>query len=131
MKRKFISLVTLFLAVICSALCFIACGGENQPVAITAPQTVEEGTNLLDIMQEQKMAGELAFEIENGMIVEINGTKNTTNSFWMLYTSDEKNANAEWGTFEWKGETLGSAVAGADTLIVAQGETYVWVYQKF
>ena len=130
MKRKFISFITLFLAVLCSALCFVACGNA-EPVAITAPQTVEEGTTLLALMEEQKTAGELDFEMKDGLIIEINGTKNTTNSFWMLYTTDEENANTDWGTFEWNGETLGSAVLGADTLVVAQGETYVWVYEKF
>lgn len=132
MKRKFISLVTLLATVLLSVFCFVACGEENvEPVAITVSQTVEENTTLLQVMQEKKTAGELDFKMENGMLVEINGTSNTTNSYWMLYTSDENNSNAEWGTYEWNGEMLGSAIAGADTLVVAQGETYLWVYTSF
>ena len=131
MKRKLISFVTLLATAFLSVFCLIACGDNVEPVAITLSQAVEENTTLLEVMQERKTAGELDFQMENGMVVEINGTKNTTNSFWMLYTTDKDNANEQWGKFEWKGETLGSAVVGAETLVVKQGETYIWVYQSF
>ena len=131
MKRKLISFVSLLTTVLLSVFCFVACGDSVEPVAITVSQAVEEDTTLLEVMQEKKTTGELDFQIENGMIVQIGTTKNTTNSFWMLYTTDAENANAQWGTFEWNGETLGSAIVGADTLVVKQGETYVWVYTTF
>ena len=132
MKRTRISFITLFLSLFLSVFCFVSCGGgETKPVAITVTQTVTAETTLLEVMQAEQDAGKLTFEVQNGMVSSINGTANTTNSFWMLYTTDENNANAEWGTYEWNGETLGSAVAGAETLVVVQGETYVWVYQTF
>ena len=131
MKRKFISFLTFLAILACSLFCFVACGDNVEPVAITVFQAVEENTTLLEVMQKKKTAGEFDFQMENGMIVQIGETKNSTNSFWMLYTTDTENANTQWGTFVWKGETLGSAIAGADTLVVKQGETYVWVYQSF
>ena len=131
MKRKFTSFLSLVATLLLSLFCFFACNENVDPVAITISQTVGENATLLEVMQEQKSAGELDFEMENGMIVQIGETKNTTNSFWMLYTTDAENANAQWGTFEWNGETLGSAMFGAETLVVKQGETYVWVYQSF
>lgn len=131
MKRKILSFVTLLATVILSTFCLVACDKEVQPVVITVSEPVTVETTLLDIMNERKTEGELQFEITNGMITSLNGTANTTNSYWMLYTSDASNANAEWGTYEYNGETLGSAVLGASALVVAQGETYVWVYQTF
>lgn len=131
MKRKLISLISLLATVLLSVFCFVSCERNVDPVAITVSKAVEENTTLLEVMQEQQATGELDFQIENGMIVQIGSTKNTTNSFWMLYTTDAENANAQWGTFEWQGEMLGSAISGADTLVVKQGETYVWVYQGF
>lgn len=131
MKRKFISLLSLAATLLLSVCCFFACNENVEPVVITISQTVSENTTLLEVMEEQKSAGDLHFKIENGLIVQIGTTKNTTNSFWMLYTTDTENANAQWGTFAWNGETLGSAILGAETLVVKQGETYVWVYQSF
>lgn len=131
MKRKLISFITLLATLLVSFFCLVACGDTAEPVAITVSQTVAENTTLLEVMQEKKTAGELDFQMENGMVVQIGETKNGTNSYWMLYTTDKENANEQWGTFEWMGETLGSAILGADTLVVKQGETYVWVYQTF
>ena len=48
----------------------------------------------------------------------------------MLYTSDENNANNAWGTIEYKGKVYGSALFGAETLIVKDGYTYVWVFKS-
>jgi hypothetical protein len=39
--------------------------------------------------------------------------------------------NNEWGTYDYNGTILPSAILGGDALIVSAGETYVWVYQKF
>ena len=131
MKRKFISFFSAVAVLLLSLFCLVGCNENVDPVVITISQTVSENTTLLEVMQEQKSAGELDFQMENGMVVQIGTTKNTTNSFWMLYTTDAENANAQWGTFEWNGEMLGSAILGAETLVVKQGETYVWVYQSF
>ena len=65
------------------------------------------------------------------MVTEINGRANTTNSYWMVYTSDEAHANAEWGVMEYEGKEYGSATLGAESLPLAAGGTYIWAYQTF
>ena len=135
MKRnyvgKFCSLV-FFAVLTVGIFCFSSCVKKTvDPVAITASKTVAENTTLLQLMEDMESENELSFSIKNGMVEEINGVKNTTNSFWMLYTSDEASANTAWGTYEYNGETLGRAVVGATDLIVGANEVYVWVYQTF
>lgn len=73
----------------------------------------------------------MSFTVSDGMIVELNGTKQTASSYWMLYTSDEESANEQWGTFEYEGEVLGSAVSGAGELIVKEGCLYIWAFENF
>ncbi len=128
MKRIF----GIFLAIFCS-FCLFACKEkEVAPVVIDANgMTVEENAVLLDVMEALQAKGELTFDVENGMVVEINGTRNSTKQYWMLYTSDEDNASTEWGSYEYEGETLGSAIRGAGELEVKTGEVYVWVYTEF
>ena len=75
--------------------------------------------------------GKLSYSLSSGMVVEINGKANTTNTYWMLYTNDTENSNKQWGTYEYNKDTYGSAICGASELIVKNGYTYVWVYQKF
>ena len=65
------------------------------------------------------------------MVVSVNGIANADPSYWMLYTSDADNANAAWGTAEYKGEKYGSAMFGAEKLKIKNGEIYIWVYQSF
>lgn len=138
MKRKLISLVAALLFVV-AAVFFVACEQkkkEVQPVAIDLTGvTVEEGTTLLDIMQDMQAEGALTFELADGMITSINGTANslTYNPCWMLYTSDSDPAasNSAWGSYEYGDQTLASAAVGAGSLLVKTGEIYVWVYQTF
>ena len=88
---------------------------------------------LVDYMQQLKDKGELEFAISDGMITSINGIANPADysSCWMLYTSDEANANAAWGTVEYQGKLYGSAVAGAETLKIKADQLYIWVYKSF
>lgn len=136
MKRKITS-VFITLLLVLMAVFFVSCkDGEALPVAIDLTNaTVEEGTTLLDIMEDLKEEKSLTFEIVNGMITSINGTANsiTYNPCWMLYTSDDDPtiSNSAWGTYEYKGQTLASAALGADSLPVKSGEIYVWVYVTF
>jgi hypothetical protein len=136
MKRKITSVFIALLLVV-MAVFFVSCkDGEVLPVAIDLTNaTVEEGTTLLDIMEDLKEEKSLTFEIVNGMITSINGTANsiTYNPCWMLYTSDDDPtiSNSAWGTYEYKGQTLASAALGADSLPVKSGEIYVWVYVTF
>lgn len=114
-------------------LCFAGVGcqkGEAEDVVITV-ENASQNQTLLSYMQTLQDSGELSFTINDGFITKINGTANTVSSFWMLYTTDAEHSNTSWGTYEYNGETLGSADLGADELIVKNGEIYVWTYQTF
>ena len=50
---------------------------------------------------------------------------------WNKLKVSEEMANTAWGTYEYNGETLGSAIVGAEALPVVDGEVYIWVYQSF
>ena len=88
---------------------------------------------LMDYMDTLKGKGELEFSITDGMITSINGVDNSADysSCWMLYTSDEDNANKAWGTVEYEGKEYGSALSGAETLKIKADQLYIWVYKSF
>lgn len=135
MKKLAAALFALVAALACMA--FAACtdsnvGGDENTVVITVAEDYDvEGKTLKDYMDYLVAEDELAYEISDGMIVSLNGKANTTNSYWMLYTSDEANANTAWGTIEYDGHTYGSATIGAPSLPLAEGAVYVWSYQTF
>lgn len=137
MKRKWLAFFSaLFVFVL--AFCFVGCGENEEPksgnepvepVVITAGDMVVNGATLLDIMEAEG----LSFELSDGMVVSINGVANDADydPCWMLYTSDEENSSTAWGSYEYEGQTLGSASYGAGELLVKPNEVYVWVYQSF
>lgn len=136
--KKFLTLLATFCAII--ACCFIAACGDKAPikadentVVITASDSsfVFDGKTLKDYMDHLQENQQFTYSINNGMITTINGKSNTTNSYWMLYTSDSENANKQWGTFEYEETIYGSATLGADDLIVKEGCIYIWAYQTF
>ena len=136
MKKKVVSLVSLISAVL--ALFSLAALAGCHTSSVTADVDVviqasaeHSGKTLLAVMEELQTAGELSFTVSDGMIVELNGTKQTASSYWMLYTSDEESANEQWGTFEYEGEVLGSAVSGAGELAVKEGCLYIWAFESF
>lgn len=135
--KRFLKVLAGLLCALVAAFGCIGCGSakSSEPVAITVTETVAEGTTLLDVMNEMKADGELRFKISNGMVTEINGVKNDVDfdPCWMLYTTDTDSdcSSAEWGTYEYNGTILNSAILGAESLPVKTGETYVWVYQTF
>ena len=88
---------------------------------------------LMDYMTKLKEADKLNFEINDGMITSINDIENPVDysSCWMLYTSDEENANKAWGTVEYEGKEYGSAVSGAEVLKIKADQLYIWVYKSF
>ena len=133
MKKKVVSLVSLVLA----ALALLALAGCHTS-SVTADVDVvirataeQDGMTLLSVMEELQAAGELSFTVSDGMVVELNGTKQTASSYWMLYTSDKESANEQWGTLEYEGEVLGSAVLGAGELAVKEGCLYIWAFEDF
>lgn len=133
--KKFKVLILALIAAF--ALClFAACNnsdGAVDPVVICANDeafTYEDKT-LLDYMNYLQSKEALSFTVDDGMVTSINGKSNTTNSYWMLYTSDTENANNDWGTYNNNGEIYGSATLGAGTLAVKKDCVYVWSYQSF
>ncbi len=146
MKRKTNIFFSLVLSLVC-ALCLFACGRKDKSnlkctlVESTQTRVVisveEQGLNctVLDCMEmlRQSQDNDFTFTFTNGMITSINGVENPADfsSCWMLYTSDAEMANTAWGTTEYDGQTLGSAVVGVNELDVISGEIYVWVYAAF
>lgn len=137
MKRKITVFFTMLIAAVTlvfAAFSFTACNEKKdvEPVVIYMETTpISRGQSLLDVMTTLEADGELSFTEENGMIVKLNGTKNEGSSYWMLYTSDAEYANTAWGTYEYEGQTYGSATLGATELPFNVKETYIWVYQTF
>ncbi len=147
MKRKCISFLT-FILVALTSLCLFACGESGnvnvEKITLDVDEAgyvsifvqeggAEEGTTLLSVMKALKEEGKLTFSEESGMLTEMIGKKNALDysACWMLYTSDAKMTNDEWGTVTHKEKTYGSAILGANTLEVVEGETYLWQYQTF
>ena len=136
MKKKVVSLVSLISAVL--ALFSLAALAGCHTSSVTADVDVvirataeQDGMTLLAVMEELQTAGELSFTVSDGMVVELNGTKQTPSSYWMLYTNDQENANEQWGTCEYEGEVLGSATLGAGELAVKAGCVYLWSFESF
>ena len=131
MKKLFALIPACLLLAACCL--FAACGEKPDPVVITAddPSFEYNDKTLKDYMDYLQENGELSYTISNGMVTEINGTANTTNSYWMLYTSDSENANEAWGTLEHEGAVYGSSMLGAESLTVKENCVYVWAYQTF
>lgn len=141
MKRKIKSFVAL-LFVLCLAVGFTACQQGSDEVsaevlvynenmlAIKVTETDGKAT-LIDAMNGLQEEGEIDFNLSGGIVTAIHGVSNDVdyNPCWMLYTSDGEMANTEWGTVVYEENTLGSAALGAEALIVAEGELYVWSYQ--
>ena len=136
--KKFIPVLVIVLVLL---VCLCACSKKDEPTVIKesdtyivlAPTKDFAGKNLIDFMAKAKENGYLEYEVANGMVTSINGITNPADfSYcWMLYTSDETQANTAWGTIEYNGKTYGSAVKGAEELVVIEGGLYIWVYTKF
>ena len=101
-------------------------------IAIEIEKASGEET-LLDAMDFLQEKAELTYTIENGMVASINGRANATDfsSCWMLYTTDAEMSNTAWGKTKYEDKTLGSAILGAESLVVVGGELYVWAYTTF
>ena len=135
--KKFLPVLVIILVLL---VCLCACNKQEEkddtiyPVVLQ-PTSEYVGQSLLNYMTTKKTAGELDFTSSTSgdytMITSINGIENTTNSYWMLYTSDATNADTSWGTYEYNGVTYGSATSGAETLTIISNGVYIWVYTTF
>ena len=96
----------------------------------------EENATALSALNGLKEKGEIEFVALNSTygayITSINGkeeTAETTSGYsWMLYTSDEEFSSTEFGSVEYDGKTYGQASLGASSLVVKEGEYYIWSY---
>lgn len=142
MKKKLLALIVA-LAMVTSAFMLVACGKtkfdkDKKELAITVSGGVMEitaETTLEDYMNKLQEKKEVSFDgstSEYGLyITKINDVEAGMGEAWMLYTTDAANSDSEWGSYEYDGKTLGSATLGVSNLIVKEGETYVWVLQKY
>lgn len=142
MKKFFNTIIAIALSVI--VFSFFGCSSK-EPLVIKESDTyivisvskeqmdITDNTTLVDYMNSLKDDGQLTFEINNGMVSSVNGIDNPSDwsSCWMIYTSDTDNANSAWGTIEYNGNIYGSAILGAESLMVKDGCIYIWVFQSF
>lgn len=131
MKKFFVLMLSAIIILSLSLFCG-SCSDTVEPVVIDV--TLEDNSRIVTLKEYMDGLcenGKLSYSLSSGMVVEINGKANTTNTYWMLYTNDTENSNKQWGTYEYNKDTYGSAICGASELIVKNGYTYVWVYQKF
>ena len=135
---------TKILAILLLAFSLLLTGCKEEPLVIKDSdtciviKTTEEAMGgktemlLVEYMESMREEG-LEFEVNDGMIVSINGIENPADysSCWMLYTSDAENSNPSWGTVEYEGNEYGSAISGAETLKIKANEIYIWVFKSF
>ena len=140
--KKIVSIIALVLVLVVSS--FMG-GCQKDPLVIKESDTyivitasneqmdIKSDTTLVEYMTSLKNSGLLDFEMANGMVTAVNGIENPADwsSCWMLYTSDTENSNDGWGQIEYKGVIYGSAVVGAESLVIKEGCLYIWVYQAF
>ena len=107
---------------------------ESDTYVIVKVKTDETDLTLANYMNSLEDYKDM-FVIENGMVISINGIQNASDwsACWMLYTDDysEEASNSAWGTLEYQEKTYNSAALGAESLIVKDGCSYIWVYQTF
>ena len=130
-----LAMTMLVLLTACRSEPLVIKDSDTYIVVKTTQEAMDGKTDMLliDYMEQLKQKGELEFSVSNGMITSINGIANPADysSCWMLYTSDEENANAAWGTVEYEGKQYGSAISGAETLKIKPDQLYIWVYKSF
>jgi hypothetical protein len=145
MKKTICKIAVLLMTLVLSACVFVGCGEEqgkakaevleaSENKVVIKINEAEENATLISAMDYLKSEGKLQFEKSgDGMIMSINGVQNPADwsSCWMLYTSDSQMANMQWGTTEHNGQTYGSAILGAESLPVATGEIYIFVFESF
>ena len=106
---------------------------ENK-VIITVTDQVEEDTNLFEFMGVLKDNNLLTYEYNTGAygayITSINGVQADLNEFWGLYSDDEEFTTTT-DQIECNGKVYSQTILGAESLIVKQNKTYIWVLIEF
>ena len=139
MTRRILSLTLAVMLLACTVL---LSGCKIEPLVIKESETCivikttedcKSDMVLIDYMEELVKDGKMTCKISDGMVTSINGIDNPADfsSCWMLYTSDEENANTAWGAVEYDGKEYGSAISGAEVLEIKPDQLYIWVFQSF
>ena len=143
MKRKFYLVATLLLSLMLALCAFTGC----KPSGTTEKVTLESVTENMVVMKVIKTKGEasalsaltklkednqIEFEHKDSgygaYITSINGKSEVNGYSWMLYTSDTEFSTTEFGSVTYDGKTYGQASLGASSLVVKEGELYIWAY---
>ena len=114
-----------------------ACSTEDYQSLVLKASVVEQGNTLviqveevensnkatlMNVMKKLQSEKKLSFSADQtDMITGIGEKSNGGNSYWMLYTTDKEMSDTAWGTYEYEGEILGSAILGASALITQSG----------
>ena len=139
MKGLFKRLAVVFTCI--TSCFFVGCKGVDDDVTptayddavkiqITATVTDLTDTTLEEYMTAMRQDGLIEYTIEYGMVSSINGRANADGKYWMIYTSDEENSNPDY-CIEYGFARYYSALYGAETLKVKEGDVYVWAYHGF
>ena len=130
--------VALFICLVLASLFLCACQmkevtviSENDEFVVLTFDKGFSGETLKDAMENAQENEQITFTVENGMVTSINGIKQTSDTYWMLYTDDEEFSNTAWGIITYNEKEYASASKGITELIVKDGKTYIWVYTKF
>ena len=145
---------TLFAAaaaavLLCGAL-FAGCAGGGAAGTSDAELLVSDGTrvvvranaddgtqslySVLEAMQKEEKLTFAGSESEYGYyITSVNGVEATDDHYWAVYTTlgtldGTSYSDAQWGTWEYEGNTLASASYGVSGLPMIEGEYYALVW---
>lgn len=147
MKRNFLRITTLLLAVIFSTLCFFACDSGSTEVKVTATVVhAEDGVLLISVdetdgkatafdvlsslQKENKITFEYTTSDKGAYLTGINGKTEGDGAYWMFYTTDTENVYTEY-PYTYNEVTYNSAASGVSSFVVKTGEKYLFVLQSF
>ncbi len=142
MKKFFVTVGMLLSMLLAAAFCVGCTPSEGVKVKATVQTTeteiiivvesVEGDAKLIDAMKALQEEGKLSFVADGqGMIQSINGKENAADwsQYWSLYISDAELSDMTYG-IERNGQQLGFSNFGAESLPVATGGVYVWLYYQ-
>lgn len=134
---------------LCGAL-FAGCAGGGAAGTSDAELLVSDGTrvvvranagdgtqslySVLEAMQKENKLTFAGSESEYGYyITSVNGVEATDDHYWAVYTTlgtldGTSYSDAQWGTWEYEGNTLASASYGVSGLPMIEGEYYALVW---
>ena len=139
-SKKIVLAVVVLALLLTLALGMVAC---SKPVQLKDTAVIVHvdskvmsdvsGKHLVDYLNALQEKDYLTYNAPGGFIDTINDLKPDASKgeYWFIYTDDEEHANADWGTFDLDGKTLGSATLGITDLPLKEGATYVFVVSVY